>query len=255
MKLVAWALSDTGQSRQKNEDSYLVADRLGLYAVADGMGGHQGGARASSLALEVLEASVAELATADMEEESVQLAPPILPATALMRLATRKASAAVYREALAEPRLEGMGTTVTAMLCEKGRMHLAHVGDSRAYLFRDERLKQLTEDHSWTAEQVRIGAMTEIEAEHSQFRHVITRSVGYESDVNVDCQGVVIQSGDCFLLCSDGLTNHVDDEEIEEIMRRNWYRRLPSVLVDLANERGGNDNITVVVAYAANQVD
>ena len=134
-------------------------------------------------------------------------------------------------------------------------MHMVHAGDSRAYLFRDGRIRQLTDDHSWTAEQVRRGLMTEEEAEDSQFKHVITRSIGYERDVDVDSSGVVVQAGDCFLLCSDGLTNFVGKEELREIMNRSWFRSLPQTLVDLANARGGDDNITVVVVYAANHLE
>ena len=296
MQLVSWALSDTGRKREKNEDSFLVSEKLRLFAVADGMGGHKGGARASSLALQVLESAVkssihdlssaaqklAELArqrwaapdehsedgrqteeiasqpgadrTLDMlvGHEDIESLPP---ATAVMRLAARKASSEVFREASRDPALKGMGTTLTAMLCESGRMHVVHAGDSRAYLFRDGHLRQLTEDHSWIAEQVRSGHMSQEEAEGSQFRHVITRSIGFERDVDVDSAGVVVQTGDCFLLCSDGLSNLVGEAELGEIMSQSWFRQLPQVLVDLANERGGDDNITVVVVYAANHLE
>ncbi len=295
MKLTSWALSDTGRKREKNEDSYLARESLGLFAVADGMGGHKGGARASSLALEVLGEAVAssvqdmaaaaerlaedalqrwaeagdfstdgreteeitpdssEMRTRDVEgRESTIVSLP--PATAVMRLAAQKASHDVFTEASQDPDLQGMGTTLTALLYEGGRMHLVHAGDSRAYVFRDGRIRQLTDDHSWTAEQVRRGLMTEAEAEESQFKHVITRSIGYEREVEVDSSGVVVQTGDCFLLCSDGLTNLVGEAELRDIMENNWFRTLPQTLVDLANERGGDDNITVVVVYAANHL-
>lgn len=292
MKLFAWALTDTGQKREKNEDSFLVADDLSLFAVADGMGGHRGGARASSLALEVLHrevgAAISDLsaaaerlnelakarwndardeeegcreteeitqstvdATADMVEAGEEL-DALPPATAVMRLAARKASSEVFREASRNPSLSGMGTTLTAMFCEAGRMHLVHAGDSRAYLFRDGSIRQLTDDHSWIAEQVRSGLMSAREAEVSQYKHVITRSIGFDRDVEVDSAGVVVQCGDCFLLCSDGLSNYIEEEELRGLMEEGWYRRLPQTLVDLANERGGDDNITVVVVYAAN---
>ncbi len=296
MKLASWSLSDTGRKREKNEDSFLVCDDLNLFAVADGMGGHKGGARASSLALEVLEvavqSSVEDMAAAaerlasdarqrwtdgnetsegarqteeitsdrgtsrtlDVEASEADLmAQP--PATAVLRLAAKKASFEVFREASRDPSLQGMGTTLTAILYDGGRMHLVHAGDSRAYLFRDGRIRQLTDDHSWTAEQVRRGLMTEAEAEESQFKHVITRSIGYERDVDVDSSGVVVQAGDCFLLCSDGLTTFVGEAELRDIMERCWFRNLPQTLVDLANARGGDDNITVVVVYAANHLE
>ena len=263
MRLVSWALSDTGQKRAKNEDSFLTSEALGLFAVADGMGGHQGGAQASSLALEVLRAEV-ELIVAERRaaanagelarERSTACAKPS-PATSAMRLAARKASSEVLRVANQDPSLHGMGTTLTAMLCDSGWMHLVHAGDSRAYLFRDGRIRQLTDDHSWIAEQIRNGLMTAEEAEDSKFKHVITRSIGFEEDVEVDTTGVIVQAGDCFLLCSDGLSNYVTEAELRDIMAQCWFRRLPQALVDLANERGGDDNITVVVVYAANHLE
>ncbi len=260
MRLISWALSDTGRKRANNEDNFLCSESLGLFAVADGMGGHKGGARASSLALEVLEKSVG--AALDSGGEMASDGPandadetPKNLATQAMQAAAKQASGEVHRQAKLDESLEGMGTTLTAMLCSSGWMQLVHAGDSRAYLLRDGHIRQLTEDHSWTAEQIRNGLMTEAEAEQSQFKHVITRSVGYDPDLEVDTPAVIIQSGDCFLLCSDGLSNYVSEAELREIMRNCWYRRLPQTLIDLANERGGDDNITVVVVYAANHLD
>jgi protein phosphatase len=169
-----------------------------------------------------------------------------------MREAAREACHSIFDMALEDAGLRGMGTTLTAMLYDSGRMHLVHAGDSRAYLFRDGRLEQLTDDHSWIAEQVRAGQMTEAEARESKFRHIITRSVGFERDVELDNAGVTVEPGDCFLLCSDGLSNYVENPELENILRSTWYRRAPQLLIDLANERGGDDNITVVVVCAAN---
>jgi protein phosphatase len=224
------------------------------------MGGHKGGARASSLALEVLEASVGAALTAGkgkVSDTPPEGGPGIRQefATIAMHTAAQRASGEVHRQASLDASLEGMGTTLTAMLCSAGWMQLVHAGDSRAYLFRDGRIRQLTDDHSWTAEQIRNGLMTESEAANSQFKHVITRSIGYDANVEVDTPAVIIQTGDCFLLCSDGLSNYVSEAELREIMGSCWYRRLPQTLVDLANERGGDDNITVVVVYAANHLD
>ncbi|MBW2278348.1 MAG: serine/threonine-protein phosphatase [Deltaproteobacteria bacterium] len=291
MKLVAWGKTDTGRKRDHNEDNYLVDFELGLFAVADGMGGHQGGHIASRLALEVLRREVAdsdddyraaasryleraqrttqpidmdELATLDMigradtppvdtddpTDPSIETAFP--PATQVMRAAAREAGHAVFDAALEDTSLRGMGTTLTAMLYDAGRMHVVHAGDSRAFLFRDNQLEQLTEDHSWIAEQVRAGAMSEEEAKESKFRHIITRSVGFERDVEIDCSGVAAEAGDCFLLCSDGVTNFVENPELELLFGTTRYRRMPQLLIDLANERGGDDNITVVVIYIGN---
>jgi serine/threonine protein phosphatase PrpC len=291
MRLIAWGKSDTGQQRQHNEDSFLIDERMGLFAVADGMGGHLGGETASRLALDVLRrlvtSSVADLAEgaarlAAMREEAQravsELTPaqgiareqvsrermgraptaplglPIVesPATAVMRAAAEEAGVEIFGVAREDPRLHGMGTTLTAMLYHAGEMHLVHAGDSRAYRFRDDRLEQLTQDHSWIAEQVRRGNMSESEARASHLRHVITRSVGYEREVELDASRVAVHVGDCFLLCSDGMSNYIDNAEIERLLRVTWHRRVPQLFIDIANERGGDDNITVVLVQAAN---
>ncbi len=298
MKLVAWGKSDTGRKRDHNEDNFLIDVDLGLYAVADGMGGHQGGETASRMALEVLrhEIEIAEsdydaaltrykvadnrrtqpistaafrstveldglddptedaATTQDAAPADAPTEPGIVspPAGSVMRAAAGVAGHAIFDAALASSDLRGMGTTLTAMLYDDGRMHVVHAGDSRAFLFRDNQLQQLTEDHSWIWEQVKAGAMTEEEAKESKFRHIITRSVGFERDVEVDLLGVAVQAGDCFLLCSDGMSNYVDNPELERLLSSNWYRRAPQLLIDLANERGGDDNITVIVVYVCN---
>jgi serine/threonine protein phosphatase PrpC len=289
MRLRAWSLSDVGRRREQNEDSLLDDGRLGLYAVADGMGGHVGGAFASKLALKVLhrvvrQASVDFVGAADKLKaqaarsfrtrrrveterylmaasedvtEATEASPPSSaaesrPAAAVLALAARKASSAVYEAALRDPSLRGMGTTLTAMLHHDGRMHVVHAGDSRAYLMRDGALRQLTEDHSWIQEQVKAGAMTPREAKSSRYRNVITRSIGYERDARVDLLTLDLSPGDCFLICSDGLSNPIEEIEIQRAMASSWYRALPRALVDLANNRGGDDNITVVVVYAGN---
>ncbi len=292
MKLVAWAKTDQGRKRDHNEDRFLVDEGLNLYAVADGMGGHQGGETASKLALDTLRAQI-KLARVDLAaaakriedarrsemfrttepnaaiDDTLPLTPavgvaladeqtdPLLdatapPALAVLRAAAREAGHAIYDTALGDPNLRGMGTTLTAIMYEAGRMHLVHAGDSRCYLFRDGALRQLTEDHSWIAEQVRSGNMTEAEAKESKFRHVITRSVGFERDVEVDTRGVSVEAGDCYLLCSDGMSNHGDHADLERLLASTWYRRAPQALVDMANQRGGDDNITVVVVMVAN---
>jgi serine/threonine protein phosphatase PrpC len=289
VKLLAWAKSDTGRKRDHNEDSYLVEEVLQLYGVADGMGGHQGGEHASRLALQVLAEKVkearADLITAarDLEEdrrkemarttepagalddtgEGFTADPPTAPllesamppALAVMRGAAREAGHAIFDAALGDPNLRGMGTTLTAMLFDSGRMFVAHAGDSRLYLFRDGTLRQVTEDHSWVAEQIRAGNLTEEEARESKYRHVITRSVGFEREVDVDGLGVAVEAGDCFLLCSDGMSNYVEHGELERILSTTWYRRAPQYLIDLANSRGGDDNITVIVICVANDAE
>src|SRR5262245_18606196 len=195
----------------------------------------------------------ARVSVDDPTDPMIDLALP--PALMVMRQAAREAGHAMYDAALQDPNLRGMGTTLTAMMFDSGRMHVVHAGDSRCYLFRDGALRQLTDDHSWIAEQVRSGNMTEAEAKESKFRHVITRSVGFERDVEVDIRGVSVEAGDCYLLCSDGMSNYVENPELERVLGSTWYRRAPQALVDLANQRGGDDNITVVVVMIANDLE
>ncbi|MBP8811513.1 MAG: serine/threonine-protein phosphatase [Kofleriaceae bacterium] len=281
MRLLAWALTDTGKKREHNEDSYLVAEDLGLFAVADGMGGHQGGEHASRLALQVLYQRVAEahgdlVAAAkaiehERREELIERlssteadtwggntpTSPLIevvvpPGMAVLRDAARRASWAVFDAALTSPHLRGMGTTLTAIMFVGDRVHLCHAGDSRCYLLRDGAVRQLTDDHTWIAEQVKNGTMTEVEAKQSRYRHVITRSVGFEREVEVDVRTLAVEAGDCFVVCSDGLSNHLGAGELERMLGATWFRRAPQRLVDLANQRGGDDNCTVIVILAAN---
>ncbi len=308
MKLWAWGASDPGKKRERNEDSYLVDPETGILAVADGMGGHQGGATASRMAVEFLGTELAaargdfakaleaqirasmrtteempamgsfddfahsptltrELAanvrssglagpTPVRGDEATLPATSVLafaPALELMRGIVRRASGAIYEAAWQKPELRGMGTTLTAALVHAGKAHVVHAGDSRCYLFRDGKLAQVTDDHSWIAEQLRSGSISEAEAKSSKFRHVITKSIGFEREIDADMKVLPVSAGDCFLLCSDGMSNYVEAGELERIMAMTWYRRLPETLIDLANSRGGDDNITVVVGLVANE--
>jgi serine/threonine protein phosphatase PrpC len=250
MRIRGWGATDVGLRRDHNEDRYLCNDRLMLYAVADGMGGHQGGERASRMAVEILEAQLTralDVVAAPGDEPRV----PVSPEQAL-RAAIGQADRSIYEDAAADPEVAGMGTTLTAIYFAEGRAFLGHVGDSRAYLYRDGRARQLTEDHSWIQDQVRAGLLTPSEAKESRFRNIITRSVGFEPSVNPDMQDLLPQAGDCFLLCSDGLSNHVSVEEIGQILTMDFYRDAPRALITMANDRGGDDNITCVCIHVAN---
>jgi protein phosphatase len=249
MKLLSWALTDVGRKRDHNEDGYLAEEKLKLFVVADGMGGHAGGDRASQLAVQEIRETVAH----------ADLGNPIpgvreQPACQALRSGARRASSEIYRLAQRDRALNGMGTTLTSLLFHEHRVCLAHVGDSRAYLFRDGRIEQLSEDHSWINEQIKAGFLSEQEAKESKFRHIITRSVGFERDVEVDVLSMPVLMGDCYLLCSDGLSNYVEGEELGRLLATHYYRHVPRLLVDLANERGGDDNITVVLVYVGNDV-
>jgi serine/threonine protein phosphatase PrpC len=249
MRLIAYTLTDVGRRRDHNEDSHLADETLGLFAVADGMGGHQAGERASQMALEALHGALKSAVSKHAYEGGDR--DPLK----ILHDATRIAGTAVYDAAQADPSLHGMGTTLTSLWFKGGRACLAHVGDSRAYRFRNGAVQQLSNDHSWVSEQVRAGLMTEKEAKESRFKHIITRSVGFERDVQVDGAAEPVHAGDCYLLCSDGLSNYIEDEELTRIFLSRFYRDVPRLLVGLANDRGGDDNITVVLIHVANDAE
>lgn len=252
MKLYAWGLSDVGIKRDQNEDSFLVQPDHGLFAVADGMGGHQGGAQASRLAVEIVER---EIKRADLGDTAVTGPGDETPPAQHLKSAARLAGRTIFELAESNASLMGMGTTLTSLLFHHGRVYLAHVGDSRAYLFRDDRLEQLTTDHSWIEEQVRAGLLSMDEAQQSSLKHVITRSVGFEHEVEVDLLVQPVALGDCFLLCSDGLSNNIPPEELRVMFCREFFCDIPRLLIDAANKRGGDDNVTAVVVYAANELE
>jgi protein phosphatase len=219
-----------GRKRRHNEDAYVVEPPL--FAVADGMGGAKAGEVASGLAAAALKEGSADGVSG---EERV---------TALIQEANQR----VFRRANEDREAAGMGTTMTVALVEAGRVVFGHVGDSRAYLIRDGSIEQLTDDHSLVAELVRSGRLTPEEAEAHPQRSVITRAVGTEPDVDVDTFAIEPADGDLFLICSDGLTDMVDDGAIIEAIseHRDDLDQAAKALVGAANRVGGEDNITVV---------
>lgn len=230
MKTSVGVSSDVGRTRQANEDAYLVRDPL--FVVADGMGGHVAGDVASRTAVDRL------------TEETGDGAPTADSLASLVR----GANAAVFNKARNEPELSGMGTTCTVLLLEGADAHLAHVGDSRAYLFRDDTLQQITEDHTLVQRMVKEGRLNKEEAQRHPQRNIITRVLGVDPDVSVDTFSVEAKPGDRFLLCSDGLSSMIDDSAIEAALRRgDPAQETADHLVELANEAGGEDNITVVL--------
>ncbi len=221
---------------------------LGLYVVCDGMGGGNAGEIASTLAVETIQAHLAEAAlNADL--------PLIGPCDATVsaaanRLASaiRAANEAVHRESWSRPDYAGMGTTVVAALLREEVLAIAHVGDSRLYLVRDGTIQALTTDHSWIAEQILKGLITEEEAERSPRRNIVTKALGVESSVDVELTEFPVQSGDMLLLCSDGLTRGVHPNDILHIL--SGSEDLPIMsdrLIVMANDAGGDDNTTVIV--------
>ncbi|HZZ85059.1 MAG TPA: Stp1/IreP family PP2C-type Ser/Thr phosphatase [Anaeromyxobacteraceae bacterium] len=248
MTIAARGLTDVGQRRDHNEDSFLVDERLGLFVVADGMGGHAGGGTASRLAVETIRDRVQRAREVDPGTFSSRTRLDEHPARNVLREAVETACSTIFHTAQREPALAGMGTTVTAVLVVEGvGAFVAHVGDSRCYLVRGGRIYQVSEDHSLVNEQLKSGAITLEEARTSRFRNIITRSVGFEEAVLVDLMGLVLQPGDRLLVCSDGLTNMVDDAQLLEVSSTSPVEQIPQRLVDRANAAGGEDNVTVVV--------
>ena len=243
MTALRWgSATDVGMVRANNEDSLLVANPV--FAVADGMGGHAGGEVASNIAVATLKAAFdGGRRTRDELAEAVQ-----------------RANEAIYERASSDSALRGMGTTLTAVALveEDGDDVLAvvQVGDSRAYRMRDGELEQLTDDHNVAEEMVRIGRLTPDEATVHPHRHMLTRALGIQLDVEVDCFGVTPFAGDRYLLASDGLMNEVDDAEIARTLRRlDDPDDAAHELVHMARTRGGRDNITVVVVDVVDDDD
>jgi PPM family protein phosphatase len=231
MKLRVGARTDVGRVRQGNEDSYMIHDPL--YAVADGMGGHQGGEVASKLALETLGKLTLE-PTGDTSPSLVD--------------AVRQANRDVLDKAATDPGLHGMGTTLTALVTRNQSVLLAHVGDSRAYILRDGKLEQLTEDHTVVEGLVQEGRLTREEAEIHPQRSILTRALGVDGEIEVDETSHQVRPGDRILLCSDGLTGMVSEQEMQRILTElEDPQRAAGALVDAANEAGGQDNITAVI--------
>jgi serine/threonine protein phosphatase PrpC len=236
--------TDVGKVRQQNEDAFLCSDLLGLYLVADGMGGHVGGKTASNLTAQTIENFFRGASTALAENGSYAHLPRQLAG------AVREACAAVYDKAAQDRELRGMGTTCTLLAVRAARAVVAHVGDSRCYLIRQAQLTQITDDHSLVNEQIKSGELTREEARTSRHKNIITRSVGFERDVAVDTFSMPIEPGDVYLLCSDGLSNLVRNEEIAACVGKHALEQVPAELIALANSRGGDDNITVVCVQA-----
>jgi serine/threonine protein phosphatase PrpC len=236
MRLSSFAGTDVGRARSGNEDSYFCGRTV--FAVADGLGGHQGGEVASAVAVEPLAAL-----------DGREFADPAEAAEALTA-AIREANAAILDRAAGDPGLWGMGTTVTAAaLAGERHLQLAHVGDSRAYLLRDGSLEQLSTDHTVVAELVRRGRLTPAQAAIHPERSILTRAVGLDPRIPVDTPDPLeLQDGDQVLLCSDGLTEAVDDDQIAQLLSAGPDGNAAcQALIDAANAAGGPDNITVVL--------
>ncbi|HSJ57414.1 MAG TPA: Stp1/IreP family PP2C-type Ser/Thr phosphatase, partial [Anaerolineae bacterium] len=248
LELVPVKLTDVGRARPHNEDyadlfvpddPQLLATKGSLFLVADGMGGHQAGEVASQGAVEMVTGEYYRDTTRDVQGSLVR--------------AFRVANETLYAQAQADLSKGGMGTTLVAAVIVGARVYVANVGDSRAYLIDEQGINQITEDHSWVEEQVRVGLLTTEQARRHPQRNLVTRALGSKPAVEVDLFEGEIAAGQALLLCSDGLTGRVSDAEIADTVLKHPPPDAAHRLVAMANERGGNDNITVLLIYATDQ--
>jgi serine/threonine protein phosphatase PrpC len=243
----AFGVSDVGKKRKRNEDAYIIAREIGLFAVADGMGGHNAGDVASQRAVELVGAFLTEHAEVLTSFASDPSPARGGEASRLVEQAIQAACSAIHNAGAADPRLRGMGTTFVCLVVAGERAIVAHVGDSRLYLYRSGALHVLTEDHTLIAEQIKAGEVTPENAKNSPFKGVLTRALGQHESVQVDSLVVDIYPGDGFLLCTDGLHGYFPDVELSERFGAGASEELAQSLVAIANERGGKDNITALV--------
>jgi PPM family protein phosphatase len=243
----AYGLTDVGRKRQHNEDAFAVDAELGVFVVADGMGGHAAGEVASQRAVEVVREQLAAGRQVLEDLGQANNAGARAAAAALVETAIQRACAEVYRLASSDATKRGMGTTFVCLVMAGTKGIVGHVGDSRVYLVRGGQAHRLTEDHTLIAAQVKAGTLTREQAQLSQFRNVITRAVGIQESVQVDTLMVDLLPKDLFVLCSDGLHGYLTDDELAPLTSHTELEELPTKLVALANDRGGKDNVTVVV--------
>ena len=246
-------VSDTGLKRPHNEDSAVTDSGLGLAIVADGMGGYKAGEIASAIAAQLILNEVRAGMVAGSANGAAG-STGLSQASLLIRDAVAKANAEVFRTAQEIPQCQGMGTTVVVVFYHGGKVSIAHVGDSRVYRLRGDDFKQITRDHSLIQELIDRGFFTPEEAAENTPKNLVTRALGIEQTVEVDVQEQDLESGEIYLLCSDGLNDMVDDEEIHLTLSKYSANLVQAAteLVRLANEKGGKDNISVVLVRPQN---
>ena len=242
------ARTDVGRVRENNEDAYLVVAPLELFIVSDGMGGEAHGEVASALAVETI-AEYCQSPEANLDPPLLGAARPELsPRTNRLASAVHLANRRIYEASVHDPGQRGMGATLVAAWLDGPCLSLVHVGDSRAYLLRAGALQQLTADHSLVAEQVRRGFITPQQAEASELQNVLTRALGPHEEIELDAAEHALKPGDVLLLCTDGVTRMVTDEEIAStLLTTTGAQASADRLIELANENGGVDNSTVIV--------
>lgn len=241
-------LTDVGQVREHNEDDIGSAPDIGLWVLADGMGGYNAGEVASGIAVKTVIDLVAEACRRENRSD-IEPGTGFMRQTIVLRDAIARANKIIHQTAQSQPQCEGMGTTLVACLFYDDRVSVAHVGDSRLYRMRDNRFEQITMDHSLLQELVDRGFYSQEEAQRSTNRNYVTRALGVDLNVEVEVQEVEAKKGDYFLLCSDGLPDMVEDEDIHLTINtfNNDVQTIGEQLVKLTNDNGGRDNVSVVL--------
>ncbi len=250
MNIESFGYTDVGRKRAHNEDSLSVCDDLRLYIVADGMGGHNAGEVASSTAVDTISKFVRRCAKDKDFTWPFGVNSSLSEEANILLTSIRIANRNVCLRAGERYEYSGMGTTLVGILMEEENIaHIAHVGDSRCYLVRPEKITQITVDHSWVSEQIQKNMLTEEAARSHRWKNVITRALGNKLNVEIDLTSREIQPGDYLLLCTDGLTSMLTDQEILQTMQTSEFNleKCCKALVAAANEKGGLDNITVII--------
>lgn len=248
----AAGITDVGLKREENEDSFFADSKLGLFVVADGMGGHLAGEVASRTAVDLIIKSFQNwTSTETAEEELFGYPDPSLSRTGNYILSgIRLANKVIHEMAIAHTQYHGMGTTIAVLAVMPELVISANVGDSRIYMVRDGQIERLSKDHSIVAEQVEMGIMTTEEAEHSPLKHVLTRNLGSSENLDAEIYEIEPTNDDRFILCTDGLTDLVSDDEIQQmVVAENDPENLCRKFIDKALTRGGHDNATIVSVY------
>ena len=251
MSLVCKAVgkTDIGLVRTGNEDYLQLDPQNNVFAVFDGMGGHAAGEVASMTAAEIISTSFSHFQRELLEDETLAFGRTVPDTGTILVKSIRLANREIYNRAQSDSALSGMGTTVVALSLEADYMSIAHVGDSRAYRIEDRELVQLTTDHSWVQEMQDSQRIDLSETDVSVGKNVITRALGVRHDVEVDYRLIKVKAGDKFMLCSDGLCGFADNDEIFDVIKRaeGNIEKIADLLIKMANDRGGMDNVTVAV--------
>jgi len=255
LKIRAGGQTDVGLKRDHNEDSILLSREHGLFAVADGMGGHAAGEVASKLAVTHMLDFIRSMESEGEDDKDQTAQEGLSPGEKVLYLSIINANKRLCVLSEENSAYFGMGTTIAALYFCGDLVHIGHVGDSRAYLYRDGQLESLTQDHSWVNEQIQKKVLSEEEARGHRWRNVITRALGNRPDVEIDIRTIQAREQDLYLICSDGLTTMVDDREIAEYLGQSseGLNTMCAEFIRRANEAGGHDNISVVMVRVEDQ--